>query len=159
LPIQLLLPYPQFTGVSLDTQQGYSWYHSLQVTGERRFRNGLTATGTYTWSKDMDATSFLNPGDAVPTRMISSLDRTHYLALSAIYELPIGRGHFLLGNSSKILNTILGGWQLEGVYRYQSGQALGFGNALLNGSCNGWTGIACRRISGACTRSSTLRAL
>jgi hypothetical protein len=139
---QLLIPYPQFTGVTMDTFQGYSWYHSLQVTGERRFRHGLTATGSYTWSKTMQATSFLNGGDPLPTKQISPLDHTHYLSISTIYELPIGRGRALLGNSSKLVNALLGGWQLEGVYRYQSGQALGFGNALFSGTCNGSQGIA-----------------
>ncbi|MCL4401440.1 MAG: hypothetical protein M1436_02070, partial [Acidobacteria bacterium] len=31
---QLLRPYPQFTGVTSATNDGYSWYHSLQVRGE-----------------------------------------------------------------------------------------------------------------------------
>ena len=137
----LLTPYPQFTGVSLDTQQGYSWYHALELTAERRFANGFTAQGSYTWSKTMGATGFLNAGDPVPTKMISSLDYPHYLALSGIYQLPIGRGRLLLGGSSKTVDSLLGGWQIEGVYRFQSGPPLGFGNALLNGSCT-WKQIA-----------------
>ncbi|MCL5746627.1 MAG: TonB-dependent receptor, partial [Acidobacteria bacterium] len=38
---QLLLPYPQFTGVSVTQPVGYSWYHSLQATLERRFSKGF----------------------------------------------------------------------------------------------------------------------
>jgi hypothetical protein len=73
--------------------------------------------------------------------MISSVDRPHYLALSAIYELPIGHGKALLGNSSRAVNIFLGGWQFEAMYRFQSGPPLGFSNALLNGSCT-WRDIA-----------------
>jgi hypothetical protein len=138
---QLLLPYPQFTGVTLNTLQGYSWYHSLQVTAERRMANGITAQASYTWSKDMEASSFLNAGDSLPTRMIASVDRPHYFALSSIYQLPVGRGKKLLGGSSKVADTLLGGWQVQGVYRFQSGAPFGFSNALLNGSCT-WKQLA-----------------
>lgn len=138
---QLLLPYPQFTGVTLNTQQGYSWYHSLQVTAEKRLSKGFTAQASYTWSKDMEASTFLNAGDPLPTRMIATVDRPHYFALSSIYEFPVGRGKALLGNSSKLLNAMVGGWQIQGVYRFQSGPPLGFNNALLNGSCT-WKQIA-----------------
>ncbi len=138
---QLLLPYPQFTGITFDTQQGYGWYHGLSLTAERRMANGFTVQASYTYSKAMEASSFLNAGNAVPTEMISSLDRPHYLALSSIYELPVGRGKTLLGNISRPVDILLGGWQVEAMYRFQSGPPLGFNNALLNGSCN-WRDIA-----------------
>jgi hypothetical protein len=138
---QLLVPYPQFTGVTIDTQQGYGWYHGLSLTAERRMANGFTVQASYTYSKAMEATTFLNPGDPVPTRQISSLDRPHYFALSSIYELPIGRGKALLGSSSRVVDILAGGWQVEAMYRFQSGPPLGFSNALLNGSCT-WRDIA-----------------
>jgi len=138
---QLLLPYPQFTGVTFDTQQGFDWYHGLSLTAERRMASGFTVQASYTYSKAMEATTLLNAGDPVPRRMISSVDRPHYLALSSIYELPIGRGKALLGASSRAVNILLGGWQLEAMYRFQSGPPLGFSNALLNGSCT-WRDIA-----------------
>ncbi len=139
---QLLLPYPQFGSVSFDTQQGYSTYHGLQMTAERRMANGFTVQAAYTFSKAMEASSFLNPGDDNPTRMIASVDRPHYLALSAIYELPIGRGRRLLGNISRPVDILVGGWQVDAMYRFQSGPPLGFNNALLNSSCSSWKGIA-----------------
>ena len=46
---QLLLPFPQFTGVSAYTNQGYSFYNSMQVRYEKRFKSGLTATASYSW--------------------------------------------------------------------------------------------------------------
>jgi hypothetical protein len=138
---QLMGQYPQFTGVSINTQQGYAWYHGLVLTAEKRTANGFTMQLSYTYSKAMDGSSFLNAGDAVPTEMIASVDRPHYLAVSSIYEAPIGRGRALLGSIPRWADILVGGWQLQGVLRFQSGPPLGFNNVLLNSSCAGWKDI------------------
>ena len=132
---QLLVPYPLFTGITYNTQQGYNMYNSLQFNAERRFANGFTGTFVFTWQNDMEATSFLNAGDPLPEKLPATTDFPIYFSASGIYTLPIGHGHMFLGNSSKLVNALLGGWQIDGVYRYQSGPPLGFGNALLNGTC------------------------
>jgi hypothetical protein len=138
---QLLIPYPQFTGVSYNTQQGYNFYNSLQVSAERRLANGFTGTLSYTFSKVMEASGFLNASDPMPYYMIGSNDHPSYLSLSGIYQLPIGHGRWLLGKSSKVVDSLLGGWQIEGVFRYQQGDAYGFSNPLFNGTCSSWRDI------------------
>ena len=65
---QLLRPYPQFTGITADDNQGYSWYHSLQTRFEKRFSKGYTLNLSWTWSKFMEATSYLNETDPMPER-------------------------------------------------------------------------------------------
>ena len=65
---QLLQPFPQFTSMTSTTSQGYSWYHSMQAVVERRFANGISGKLTYTFSKQMDAITYLNPGDPAPYR-------------------------------------------------------------------------------------------
>lgn len=127
---QLLLPYPEFTGVSGTTNQGSSWYHSLQVRYEKQFKSGLTMTAAYSWSKLMGALSYLNAGDPMPERVISGADRTHRLAVTWIYALPFGKGQRWV-KSTPVLSAVIGGWQLQGVYTKQSGAPLGFGNAIL----------------------------
>lgn len=130
---QLLRPYPQFLRVMGTTNDGFSWYHSLQLKLERRFANSFTLQGAYTWSKFMEATSYLNPADLYPEKVISAEDFPHRLSISGIYELPFGPGKKLLGNATGITRILAGGWQMEGVYTFQSGQALGFGNAIFYG--------------------------
>jgi hypothetical protein len=130
---QLLLAYPQFTSVSWTTNEGYSWYHSLQVRVERRFADGFTAQTSYTWSKFMDATGFLNAADPTPERVISAQDVPHALSFNGIFELPFGRGRKLLPAIPRVVDYGIGGWQVEGIFRFQSGPALGFGNAIFNG--------------------------
>src|SRR6185295_3554916 len=54
--------------------------------------------------------------------------------VSGIYELPFGRGKALLGDSNSVVSRIVGGWQIAGLYTYQSGPAIGnWGNVIFNG--------------------------
>ena len=46
---QLLIPYPQFTGVTVNTNQGYSWYHGMQTRFEKRFSGGFQSSVSWTW--------------------------------------------------------------------------------------------------------------
>ncbi len=130
---QLLYAFPQFTSVSGSYSTGYSWYHSLQTRAERRFAAGYTFQFAYTWSKFMEATSYLNDSDPYLQRVISTEDRPHRVSASGIWELPFGKGKKLASGSRGIAQHLIGGWQIEGVYQYQSGQAIPFGNVLFNG--------------------------
>ncbi len=47
----LLRPYPEFGDINLIENNGYSWYHALQVRAEKRFSNDYTLNVDYTWSK------------------------------------------------------------------------------------------------------------
>jgi len=129
----LLTAYPQYTSVTTTRNSGYYSYHSLQVTTERRFSAGYTVQATYTWSKSMDAVSYLNAGDPQPARSISDQDFPQHLALSWIYELPFGRGRKFFQKAPPVINRIIDGWQVGGIYTAQSGAAFGFGNALFTG--------------------------
>jgi len=112
---------------------GYSWYHSLQVRGEKRFSQGYTFQLGYTWSKLMEATSFLNPTDPRPYESIGAFDRTHRLSMSGIWEVPLGRGRRFGARLPAPANFIAGGWQIGSLVVRQSGAALGFGNIIFNG--------------------------
>jgi hypothetical protein len=131
---QLLLAYPQFTGVSVDTNQGYSWYHSMQARFEKRFSAGFTSSVSWTWSKLMEARSYLNGGDPMPEKVISDQDRTQRIVVTAIYELPLGKGKPLGRSWNGFGSRIISGWQVSGIYQGQSGAPLGFGNAIFVGN-------------------------
>lgn len=135
----LLTAYPHFTGVGATTNDGYSWYHSLQTKVEKRFSGGYTVQTAYTWSKLMEAAEFLNGADPRPYRSISDQDFPQRFSLSWIWELPFGRGRRLLASAPRAVNAIAGGWQVQGIFAAQSGQALGFGNALFYGNLKGIT--------------------
>ncbi len=130
---QLLKPYPQFTSLNMNSNDGYSWYHSMQVRVERRFSAGLNVNLSYTWSKMMEAVGYLNSFDPMPEEVVSSQDRTHRLALIWVYELPFGKGKPLGGSAPSAVLKVIGGWQIQGIFTSQSGAALGFGNAIFLG--------------------------
>lgn len=129
----LLRPYPQFGTITVEQPMGYSWYHAFQARGEKRFSHGYTFQLAYTWSKAMEAVEYLNVADTQPYESISALDRPHRIAISGIYELPFGKGRAYANALPKAADLIVGGWQFNAVVIYQSGQALGFGNAIFNG--------------------------
>ncbi|MFB3827858.1 MAG: TonB-dependent receptor domain-containing protein [Bryobacteraceae bacterium] len=124
----LLKPYPQFGSVSTTEPMGYSWYHSLQARVERRFTRGFTYQLSYTWSKTMQATEFLNPTDPKPYRTLSDMDRPHRLVMSGIWELPFGRGRRMGNSWPVVLDFFAGGWQLNGIVQRQTGMPLAFGD-------------------------------
>jgi hypothetical protein len=128
---QLLLAYPQFPSVSMLDFQGFTWYNAFQLRSERRFSNGLTAQFNYTFSKQIDATEYLNPADPRPSKVISAYDRPQQIGLSTIYELPVGRGKRVGGSMNAVANGVLGGWQLGAIWLVNSGEPYGFGNVPL----------------------------
>jgi hypothetical protein len=82
---------------------------------------------SYSWSKTLEATAYLNDTDAIPEHAVSNLDRPHHVAITGIYELPVKP-------QNAVLNHIAGGWTLQGIYQFQSGPPLAFGNVIYNGT-------------------------
>jgi hypothetical protein len=130
---QLLTQYPHFSSVAVDDPVGYAWFHSLQSRLEKRFTRGFTLQMAYTWSKAMEAVTFLNAQDPMPYESLSDIDRAHRITGSGIWELPFGKGRRWGGGMHPILEFFAGGWQLSGVVQRQSGAPLGFGQALFIG--------------------------
>ncbi len=131
---QLLRPFPHFTGVGFTSNDGYSFYNSASISVEKRFSHGLLFQTNWTWSKFMEAISYLNDGDARPAYTISDLDFTHRFSVNAIYELPFGKGKPVFGSANRVLGLAIGGWQLQGSFEGQSGNPLGFGNSIFSGN-------------------------
>jgi hypothetical protein len=128
IPLSQREPYPQYNGfILMSDNRGWSSYQALTARYEHRFKSGLYFLGAYTWQKALDL------GTTDDFSMISAdfkkFDKGHSdydvpqrLVLSYNYELPFGRGKALLGNSSRPLNAIVGGWQLNGITTFAAGQ-------------------------------------
>ena len=125
---QLLRPFPNFGDINTSVNDGESWYHSGQFRLEKRFTRNYTIQTSYTWSKWLQETEYLNAGDAAPTKMISDQDVPHRLSLSAMYAFPFGKNQRWLTDAGWLTNAVVGGWQIQTVYAYQSGFPIPFGS-------------------------------
>ena len=118
------------------TNTNKSEYNALQVKVDRRFRNGLMVTNSYTLSRSKD---YVNENTGIGTPIdfnlswgLSNFNRTHNYVLSTIYELPWGPNKKWMSDS--VLGKIIGGWQVSGLFIAQSGTPLTItaSGALLN---------------------------
>jgi hypothetical protein len=158
---QALRPFPQYGFIATDCclqNVGHSSYDALIASLERRFSAGFNLQASYTWSKTItDADSILpginggvaqeqNPFDHRSAKAISTQDIPNTFVLSYIYELPFGRNKKFL-SGSRLLDTLVGGWQVGAVQRYQSGVPISFGCAT---GIPGWDNcISFTRIPGS----------
>jgi Carboxypeptidase regulatory-like domain len=131
---RLLRPYPQFDAVNTTTNEGRSWYNALQLNLTRRFANGFTVGSSYTYSSATEAFEFLNGGDADPWKGVSAVDVPHRMTVNGIFELPFGRNRRFGASAPAAVNALIGGWQLSGIYTYQSGFPIAFGNIIFTGN-------------------------
>jgi hypothetical protein len=90
---------------------------------------GLYFGASYTNSKFMEATSYLNANDAKPEKVISDSDRPQRLVLHGLYELPFGPGRKFAASSNPVLRRVVGNWQVNWVVTFQRGAPLAFGSA------------------------------
>ena len=115
-------------------------YNSLQVSLSKRFSKGLSFLGSYTYAKALGYTTaggvLLDPTNLRANYGPLDYDRTHVLSISHLWELPIGR------NSSGLMHTIIGGWQLNGIFSWATGTPLTLTADPLLCNCPGNTVLA-----------------
>jgi Carboxypeptidase regulatory-like domain/TonB-dependent Receptor Plug Domain len=123
-----LLPYPDFSQVTLQEFVGTSNYHSLQATLNRQLGKRLQYFLTYTFSKALGTTSTNETGgsevDPVNARRnygILPYDRTHIFNASYNYNFPdLARGGFRNWFTRGVFN----GWQMSGITTFESGRRI-----------------------------------
>jgi hypothetical protein len=113
--------------IRLRANGAESDYHSMQVSLDKRFSRGFSAGLHYTWSSFIDTASELfNPSggevavsqnsfDRGADRARSTYDRPQRLSGNFVYELPFYR------EQRGAVGHILGGWQLNSFFTFQSG--------------------------------------
>ena len=130
----LLSTYPQFTSVNmLRETNGTSIYHSFQSSVTKRYSAGIQLGFTFTWSKQMETTRYIDVTDAGPAHTIGEYDRPKRTTLNFVWDLPFGSGK-KVAVQNPILDRFVGGWQLAAMHIYQSGGAISLGNMLTTGT-------------------------
>ena len=125
---QLLLPFPNFGSITTSNNDGNSWYQSGQLSLNKRFTNGWGLQLAYTKSRWLEATEYLNAADEDPFKQVSPQDVPNRFSTSAFFEFPFGKGQRFLSNVNRWADAIIGGWQIQGTYVYQTGFPLRFAN-------------------------------
>jgi hypothetical protein len=128
-PVTGVRPYAGFSTVNYETTDDHSSFHALQVGLNRSLVKGLLLTANYQWSHSIDNGSLGGGESDVPEnvhclsceRSSSDQDMRNYFSTSVVWQIPVGRGHTLLGNASPLMNAILGGWQISGIGTARSG--------------------------------------
>jgi Carboxypeptidase regulatory-like domain/TonB dependent receptor len=96
-------------------------FNSLQVRGEKRFADGLTFQGNFTWASAFDfANDYFLWNHNIDYGRESGV-RRFVINMNNIYELPFGRGRKHLNAASRPVDAVLGGWQLSNIWLWQSG--------------------------------------
>lgn len=144
---QLVRAFPQFTSVNRQaTNDGSSYFHGLQVRLEKRFSQGLQFLTNYQYGRSIEKTNRLNDFSG-PAKRPGDIDRPHRFVTSASYDLPFGRGKAVAGEAGPVLNRIVGGWVINGIYSYESGRTAGdWGNLIYLGGDLHWNA---RGVDGA----------
>ena len=124
---QLLRPYPQFTDIiPIYSVGASSFYHSLQVSANKRFSQGLQMQLAYTWAKSLDdGLSHQDSYNIRADRALSDIDIAQRLTVAGVYDLPIGRSRRFGANWNKATDLALGGWQVNGIATLSSGTPIG----------------------------------
>ncbi len=133
---QTLLPFPAYTAINyIFGSQNHAAYNSAVVKFQKRVSHGLTFISTLTLSKNMDASSGgvgtslnggaqgapQNPYNLAAEYSNSNVDTPVRLATAVSYELPVGKGKWLLGSANRAVDMVVGGWSVNAVSVYQTG--------------------------------------
>jgi hypothetical protein len=140
-------PYPVFLGITGSTNNAISNYNALQAQVTKRMSHGLQLNANYTWSHfldDLDSSgwgnregfqNYQNAFDPSANYANSNFDVRNMFKGQAIYQLPFGRGKQFL-NKNLLLDEVLGGWQVSGVWVIEGGNPMGITTGGNNSSNN-----------------------
>jgi hypothetical protein len=131
-------PFPLWAVLQSVHNGSVSNYNNLTAEVTKRFSNGLQFQSSYSFTRDLsdeggsDPTQFVGAGgNFVTDRFHPSLDygnviydRRHRFLTTYLYELPVGQGKKFLSSSNRLVDGLLGGWELAGVIVVQSGPFL-----------------------------------
>ena len=121
-------------------------YHALQIKATKSFSSGYTLLFGYNYHVQTNQQFYDNVDNYL--KNWSSLDSgtpRHRITGAGTWALPVGKGRKFLTGAPRLLDAVVGGWNLAGTMTYHSGTLLNFGGMLVNGDPhiknpgpNGW---------------------
>src|SRR6185295_4601369 len=125
LSTSLARAFPHFTGINNQARNdGSSYFHGLSARLEKRFSHGIQFLTNYQFSRTIEKRNRLNDFSG-PEKRAADIDRPHRFVGSGSFELPFGKGKALAGNAGPVVDRIIGGWIVNGIYSYEIGAPTG----------------------------------
>ncbi len=146
---QYLQTYPEFNANSVTMQLipgSESNYNALNARVAKVLGHGLTLNGVFEWSHLLGTFNQLNPGGPLNYGENTS-DYPFHFAGYGTYQLPFGRGRQFFSNDNRLLDGVIGGWQISAIYQFLSGTPISWGNVIYTGS--GWNDFHNKQHSSA----------
>jgi hypothetical protein len=131
-----LFYHPQYAAFSSFGSFAKSDYNGASLTLRQRLGNTLMFDLNYTYSISKDDASGLQTGGSYGSQFLlnplrpednygfSDFDTRHVINANFVFDLPVGRGKNYFSNMGKIGDAFFGGWQLSGIYRWNTGQPI-----------------------------------
>lgn len=146
---QLLKPFPYMSAVTMeDPRNGYYWSNQALLSVQRRVSHGFQMMGSYTFGKVTDAGvqnvanlssvgmgTSASPQDPYNPRgdhSLDTIDATHRVTISGLYDLPFGKGQ-RFANGGGAADRFVSGWQFNTIFTMQSGYPIGITGATNQG--------------------------
>ena len=108
-------------GIDFFGNDAQSTYNSLQAKVDKRFSNGLTILSHYTWAKSLDHDGNYYYIDKSVQYGPDDFNRKHVWSFSAVYDLPFGKGKRFMGNANRVMDLLIGGFQINTTTNWSSG--------------------------------------
>lgn len=125
---------PDVASASIESNTGYTRYDGLQMELTKRLSHGFLMQGSYVFGNSYESARYSLKAPRQKTLQTGTIAGvTHALKANWVYELPFGNGRKWLGSSSGWVDRLVGGWEIDGILRLQSGRLLDFGNVRLVG--------------------------
>jgi outer membrane receptor protein involved in Fe transport len=109
-------------GINYYGNDASNTYESLQFSLDKRFSNGYQINGSYTYAHayQYDGSGYYIYDPSL-VRGPSDFQRDHVIVVSQMWQLPFGKGKQFLGNAGRGLDLLVGGWQLNSVWTWETG--------------------------------------
>ena len=121
-------------GANATGNRGFTKYNAMQLQYRRRLSDGVQFDANYAFGTGYESDHYSFRVPRLFTRTAGGEgDITHAFKATGVWELPFGQGRRFAGNVGTGMDRLVGGWQLSGTTRLQSGRLFDLGNVRVEG--------------------------
>jgi hypothetical protein len=134
-------PFPNWSAINSHLNGAQAKYNALQLEANHRTQHGFTFESAYTWAKNLadnagtGSSGFQSENGDNSAHSTYLYDRHldygnvngtrhHRWNTTGVYELPFGHGRSFASNANRFEDAVIGGWQLSGIFLWQTGPYL-----------------------------------